>query len=32
MPETKPKKDGFWKKLGNATMELIGNILYQGPK
>jgi hypothetical protein len=34
MADTKPpkKKGGFWKALGNAAAELLGNILYQGPR
>ena len=28
----KPKKTGFWKALGNAAMELIGQFLYRGPR
>jgi hypothetical protein len=30
-PEPK-KKPGFWKSLGNASIELIGSFLYQGPR
>lgn len=26
------KKDGFWKKLGNAAFEVVANMLYQGPR
>jgi hypothetical protein len=29
---TDKKKGGFWKALGNAAVEFIGNILYQGPR
>jgi hypothetical protein len=28
---TKPKQ-GFWKKLGNAVMEILAQIIYQGPR
>jgi len=26
------KKPSVWKRLGNAAIELLGNILYQGPR
>jgi hypothetical protein len=27
-----PEKPGFWKSLGLAAVELLGNIIYQGPR
>jgi hypothetical protein len=27
-----PKKPGFWKSLGQAVGELLGNVVYRGPK
>lgn len=30
MSET--KKPGFWKSVGNALVELVANLLYQGPR
>ena len=26
------KKGGFWKSLGNAALELLGSLVYQGPR
>jgi hypothetical protein len=26
------KHDGFWKKLGNGLAEIIGQLIYQGPR
>jgi len=31
-PPPPPKKPGFWKSLGAAIGELLGNVVYRGPK
>jgi len=31
-PPPPPKKPGFWKSLGQALGELLGNAVYRGPK